>query len=78
MLCCHAFVGIGQSRVSTESISGKNRSNVEEAEIDSFHLPLQALCKDKLYPKIEWFARGYGKNNEPFRGYVLTFIISIA
>lgn len=39
---------------------------------------LQALCKDKLYPKIEWFARGYGKNNEPVRGYILTFIISIA
>lgn len=38
----------------------------------------QALCKDKLYPKIEWFARGYGKNNEPVRGYILTFIISIA
>lgn len=42
------------------------------------HFHFQALCKDKLYPKIEWFARGYGKNNEPFRGYVLTFIISIA
>ncbi|XP_055316627.1 bumetanide-sensitive sodium-(potassium)-chloride cotransporter isoform X2 [Sitodiplosis mosellana] len=38
----------------------------------------QALCKDKLYPKIQWFARGYGKNNEPVRGYILTFIISIA
>lgn len=38
----------------------------------------QALCKDKLYPKIEWFARGYGKNNEPVRGYILTFFIAIA
>lgn len=37
----------------------------------------QALCKDKLYPKIGWFARGYGKNNEPVRGYVLTFFIAI-
>lgn len=37
----------------------------------------QALCKDKLYPKIEWFARGYGKNNEPVRGYILTFFIAI-
>lgn len=38
----------------------------------------QALCKDKLYPKIEWFAKGFGKNNEPVRGYVLTFIIATA
>lgn len=38
----------------------------------------QALCKDELYPKIVWFARGYGKNNEPVRGYVLTFFIASA
>ncbi|XP_053954951.1 bumetanide-sensitive sodium-(potassium)-chloride cotransporter isoform X2 [Anastrepha ludens] len=38
----------------------------------------QALCKDELYPKIVWFAKGYGNNNEPVRGYVLTFIIAVA
>lgn len=38
----------------------------------------QALCKDELYPKIKWFAKGFGKNNEPVRGYVLTFVIAIA
>ncbi|XP_065169631.1 solute carrier family 12 member 2-like [Atheta coriaria] len=38
----------------------------------------QALCKDKLYPKIEWFAKGYGQNNEPVRGYILTFVIAVA
>ncbi|EDW41250.1 GM24663 [Drosophila sechellia] len=38
----------------------------------------QALCKDELYPKIVWFAKGYGKNNEPVRGYVLTFVIACA
>ncbi|XP_013113725.2 bumetanide-sensitive sodium-(potassium)-chloride cotransporter isoform X2 [Stomoxys calcitrans] len=38
----------------------------------------QALCKDELYPKIVWFAKGFGKNNEPVRGYVLTFIIAVA
>lgn len=37
----------------------------------------QALCKDELYPKIGWFAKGFGKNNEPVRGYVLTFVIAI-
>ncbi|KAI8434431.1 hypothetical protein MSG28_012465 [Choristoneura fumiferana] len=38
----------------------------------------QALCQDKLYPYLEFFAKGYGKNNEPVRGYVLTFIIAAA
>lgn len=37
----------------------------------------QALCKDELYPKIKWFAKGFGKNNEPVRGYVLTFFIAM-
>ncbi|XP_062565684.1 bumetanide-sensitive sodium-(potassium)-chloride cotransporter isoform X2 [Armigeres subalbatus] len=38
----------------------------------------QALCKDKLYPKIGWFGKGFGPNNEPVRGYILTFVISVA
>ena len=37
----------------------------------------QALCKDRLYPYITFFAKGYGKNNEPVRGYVLCFFISV-
>jgi solute carrier family 12 (sodium/potassium/chloride transporter), member 2 len=37
----------------------------------------QALCKDNLYPYISGFAKGYGKNNEPVRGYVLTFFIAV-
>ncbi|KAI4882670.1 hypothetical protein NFI96_014659 [Prochilodus magdalenae] len=38
----------------------------------------QALCKDNIYPGIASFARGYGKNNEPLRGYLLTFGIALA
>jgi solute carrier family 12 sodium/potassium/chloride transporter 2 len=38
---------------------------------------LQALGKDKLYPYIEFFSKGYGGNNDPVRGYVLVFIISL-
>ncbi|XP_028256816.1 solute carrier family 12 member 1 [Parambassis ranga] len=38
----------------------------------------QALCKDNIYKGLHFFAKGYGKNNEPIRGYVLTFIISVA
>ncbi|XP_034048858.1 solute carrier family 12 member 2 isoform X2 [Thalassophryne amazonica] len=38
----------------------------------------QALCKDNIYPGIGLFAKGYGKNNEPLRGYILTFGIALA
>ncbi|CAL1568193.1 unnamed protein product [Knipowitschia caucasica] len=38
----------------------------------------QALCKDNIYPGLEMFAKGYGKNNEPLRGYILTFGIALA
>ncbi|XP_074594800.1 bumetanide-sensitive sodium-(potassium)-chloride cotransporter-like [Brevipalpus obovatus] len=38
----------------------------------------QALCQDKLFPFIEFFGKGSSKNNEPYRGYVLTFVIAFA
>uniref|UniRef100_A0AAY4D1J9 Solute carrier family 12 member 2 n=1 Tax=Denticeps clupeoides TaxID=299321 RepID=A0AAY4D1J9_9TELE len=38
----------------------------------------QALCKDNIYPGLVVFAKGYGKNNEPLRAYVLTFCIGLA
>ena len=38
---------------------------------------LQALAKDKLYPLIHVFSKGYGANNDPFRGYILVFFISL-
>ncbi|XP_067340075.1 solute carrier family 12 member 2-like isoform X2 [Channa argus] len=38
----------------------------------------QALCKDNIYPGLSLFAKGYGKNNEPLRGYILTFGIALA
>jgi len=39
---------------------------------------LQALAKDKLYPFLFFFAKGYGGNNDPFRGYILVFFIAEA
>ncbi|KAK5868061.1 hypothetical protein PBY51_012506 [Eleginops maclovinus] len=36
----------------------------------------QCLCKDKLYPLIGVFGKGYGRNDEPIRGYVLTYVIA--
>ena len=38
---------------------------------------LQALGKDKLYPFIHVFSKGYGANQDPFRGYLLVFLISM-
>ncbi|KAK3097309.1 hypothetical protein FSP39_008537 [Pinctada imbricata] len=37
----------------------------------------QALGKDKLFPLLEFFAKGYGKSGEPRRGYLLTFFICV-
>ncbi|XP_069072005.1 solute carrier family 12 member 2-like [Pleurodeles waltl] len=37
----------------------------------------QALCKDNIYNGLEFFAVGHGKNNEPLRGYILTFFIAL-
>ncbi|XP_040838050.1 solute carrier family 12 member 3 isoform X3 [Ochotona curzoniae] len=38
----------------------------------------QCLCKDQLYPLIGFFGKGYGKNHEPVRGYLLAYIIAVA
>lgn len=48
------------------------------ASIVSAPKVFQALCRDKLFPGIEWFGKGYGKNDEPMRGYALTYIIAAA
>ena len=37
---------------------------------------IQALGYDKIYPGVIFFSKGYGKNGEPYRGYVLTLIVS--
>lgn len=39
---------------------------------------LQALGIDRIYPGLIFFSKGYGKNGEPYRGYVLTFFLSLA
>ncbi|XP_070940683.1 solute carrier family 12 member 3 isoform X12 [Macaca nemestrina] len=38
----------------------------------------QCLCKDQLYPLIGFFSKGYGKNKEPVRGYLLAYAIAVA
>jgi solute carrier family 12 sodium/potassium/chloride transporter 2 len=37
---------------------------------------IQALGIDRIYPGLIFFSKGYGKAGEPYRGYVLTFLIS--
>lgn len=37
----------------------------------------QAVCKDRLFPKIDVFAKGYGRNEEPRRAYGLAFLIAM-
>ncbi|CAG9836957.1 unnamed protein product [Diabrotica balteata] len=39
---------------------------------------IQALGIDRIYPGLIFFSKGYGKHGEPYRGYILTFIVSIA
>ena len=37
----------------------------------------QAVCKDKIYPGLFFFAKGFGANNDPVNGYCLVFVISV-
>ena len=38
---------------------------------------LQAVGKDKLYPGVHFFAHGYTANNDPYRGYILVFVVAM-
>ncbi|KAI0228687.1 Solute carrier family 12 member 2 [Lamellibrachia satsuma] len=38
----------------------------------------QAVCKDKIFPGIHIFGRGYGKSEEPRLAYILAFGIGLA
>ncbi|KAM6894254.1 solute carrier family 12 member 10, tandem duplicate 1 [Lycodopsis pacificus] len=38
----------------------------------------QCLCRDEIYPYIGFFAKGYGRNEEPLRAYVLCYLIAVA
>ena len=38
---------------------------------------LQAVGKDKLYPGVFFFAHGYTANNDPYRGYILVFVVAL-
>ncbi|KAL4227820.1 hypothetical protein ACF0H5_013257 [Mactra antiquata] len=37
----------------------------------------QAVCKDKIFPKVSFFAKGYGASENPRRAYVLAYAIGV-
>ncbi|XP_060592142.1 solute carrier family 12 member 2-like isoform X2 [Ruditapes philippinarum] len=37
----------------------------------------QAVCKDKIFPKVQFFAKGYGNGENPRRAYVLAYAIGL-
>ncbi|PIO70895.1 hypothetical protein TELCIR_07220, partial [Teladorsagia circumcincta] len=41
------------------------------------HNYYQAVCTDKLIPKLAFFAKGYGPGNDPRRAYALAFLITV-
>ncbi|KAK3594337.1 hypothetical protein CHS0354_026214 [Potamilus streckersoni] len=38
----------------------------------------QAVCKDKIFPKILFFAKGYGASDNPARAYILAYVLGVA
>lgn len=40
---------------------------------------MQVIVDDKLYPYwlVGFFAKGYGKSNEPIRAYAFTFLLAL-
>ena len=38
---------------------------------------LQAVGKDGIYPGVAWFAKGFNANNDPWRGYVLVYLVAM-
>ena len=43
---------------------------------NTIHFTFQAVGKDKIYPGVAFFAQGYTANNDPFRGYILVFVVA--
>ena len=50
---------------------------ISTGSIDYLETSLQALAKDDIFPYLEAFSVGHGKNNDPFRAYIAVFGISL-
>lgn len=51
----------------------QNILKVQSERLSTF----QAVCKDRLFPYISVFAKGYGKDDEPRRAYGLAFGVAM-
>ena len=78
----HSIINIENSYIYSTFISSQQPMyvlrNVLVQNLVSLFFLLQCLCRDKIYPYIGFFAKGYGKNDEPLRAYVLTYFIALA
>ncbi|KAG8145036.1 hypothetical protein E2320_013414 [Naja naja] len=63
--------------IFSATLSSALASLVSAPKVFQVHSRRQALCKDNIYRALHFFAKGYGKNNEPIRGYILTFLIAL-
>lgn len=77
--CCQhrACVQFSPCSYECKSHHGTAISCPWQSLVSPLHLSLQCLCKDQLYPLIGFFGKGYGRNSEPIRGYMLTYVIAI-
>ncbi|KAK3929264.1 Bumetanide-sensitive sodium-(potassium)-chloride cotransporter [Frankliniella fusca] len=83
----HCEYGLGNSYTAMQLISyqkyiiyaGCFAATLSTALTNLLSVPklIQALGQDRIYPGLLFFSKGYGKLNEPYRGYVLTFLISV-
>ncbi|KAJ1522323.1 hypothetical protein ONE63_002619 [Megalurothrips usitatus] len=84
----HCEYGLGNSYTAMQLISynseviyaGCFAATLSTALTNLLSVPrlIQALGQDRIYPGLIYFSKGYGKHGEPYRGYVLTFFVSVA
>lgn len=80
----HSVVCSGLSGVGPQSLPGKLSECLKQRQwlrcrghcVSLLSSSLQCLCMDQLYPLIGFFGKGYGKNQEPLRAYLLTYLIA--
>jgi len=83
----HCTFGSGQNQMTMTYISftgwlryaGGFSASLSSAIASMVGAPriLQAVGKDGIYPGVYWFEKGFNANNDPWRGYILVFVIAM-
>ena len=69
--CCWCFTMIQHAGIFSATLSSALASLIGAPKI------FQRVCQDKIFPYIEFFAKGQGRTGtEPIRGYILTYLIA--